>query len=135
MQAEAVIVGRLVEVKKSAILIRQYDQKGKEIHIHLDTGLIQGNRLLNSAQGIEKKDVIFAFASYSRHQPQPNGSEMHSPLYLHFDEGDEGIWILRRDAFTGRGYINSPENFLPLNSLGEVERTVVKFFDIISDKP
>ncbi len=133
LRAEMVVVGKLVNVENNAILIRRPGPRGeKGFQVHLDIGSIQATNVLyergppGASPKARKLPANFPFACHSRSQPQSGGLRAWSFSYLNFEEGDEGVWILNQSHFVGYLAVTYPHNFLPIDSLIVVEKTIDK---------
>lgn len=131
--ADLIVVGKLTQVRDNEILVkhREYRNRDREFDVHLDTGVIEASQILlwNGKRPGPRKDpkasYPFRLAWHSTYQPQPDGTDMIVSTYLHFDEGDEGVWLLKLAPFTDYHYaVTYPDDFLPLDSLAVVEHEI-----------
>lgn len=140
MKADYVVVGRLTKVKKHAIYIdyENFSSMGKTARFYLDTGTIHASQRLYpisvKKRNIPQETFSLPFASYSRSHPQKDGNFMDSSAHLHFDEGAEGIWILKKEVFTDHFGVVRPNDFLPIESLEAVEKAIAQVSKFISDQ-
>jgi hypothetical protein len=140
MKADYIVIGRLINVEKQAICVehKNYRDIGKTARFYLDTGTILATKRLFpvslTQQNLPSEALQLPFASHSRSHPQGNGNYMGSSSQFHFDEGDEGIWILKREKFADHFTVVRPDNFLPLDSLNEVESAISQVTNFISEQ-
>ncbi len=133
LYADIIVVGKLTQVETKQIQLRQFDAGlNRQRLIYLDTGLIEAEQTLKLGAHrpgdplalSSRASPSYRLAFHSTHHPQPDSSDLWISTHITYQEGDEGIWLLKSAPFAERYAATHPAYFLPIDSLEVVNQTI-----------
>lgn len=110
--AEAIVVGKVARIEERFLSV-SFEKSGWKSYF--DLGHIDKARILKS-DGRVTEEVALLFDA--RGQDDHPFAGVLTPRSV----GDEGIWFIQRDHFSGSYLADSPDRFLPLSEEKEVVR-------------